>query len=139
MITTDPYVPATIRNQPITKKMAEAIMVVHQNLVRAARQLSQIHMYVSVWLSEGQRASAVWPVSYSRVIRRRREDGRAGWERGSGGGSGKRRKPTYMHMNVPSKAPIKPTRSLKNGIDSAIKKEIRQLKATHELHGQDNP
>jgi hypothetical protein len=48
IMTTDPYVPATMRNQPSTKKMAEKIIVVHQNLVLAARQLSHIHMYVSV-------------------------------------------------------------------------------------------
>lgn len=38
-----------------------------------------------------------------------------------------------MQMKVPSNAPMRPTRSLKNGIASAMRNEIRQLKATHEL------
>jgi len=38
-----------------------------------------------------------------------------------------------MQMKVPSKAPIKPTRSLKKGIASAMRKEMIQLKRTHEL------
>jgi hypothetical protein len=40
---------------------------------------------------------------------------------------------THMQMNVPSRAPIRPTRSLKNGIASAIRKEMIQLNNTHEL------
>lgn len=44
MITTEPYVPATMRNQPRTKKIADMIMVVHHHRVLAARQLSHIHM-----------------------------------------------------------------------------------------------
>ena len=38
-----------------------------------------------------------------------------------------------MQMKVPSKAPINPTKSLKNGIASAMRKEMIQLNSTHEL------
>jgi len=38
-----------------------------------------------------------------------------------------------MQMKVPNRAPINPTRSLKNGIASAMRKEMIQLNSTHEL------
>lgn len=43
---------------------------------------------------------------------------------------------TYMQIKVPNKAPINPTRSLKNGIASAMRNEMTQLNRTHELSDQ---
>jgi hypothetical protein len=42
--TTDPHVPVPINAQPRTKKMALQIILIHQKVVRGARQLSHIHM-----------------------------------------------------------------------------------------------
>jgi hypothetical protein len=113
ILTTEPYVPATMTKEP--KRMMRTLKAKMSLFLSVCLYLdsllSQIHM--TPWAILGVSVGCGGDPCHGAV----------------GGNT------TYMHSMVPRRAPMRPTRSLKNGIAMAMMKEMPQLMTTQELGG----